>query len=370
MDPMFQGCKQQYLWAVTCWLLTTAEATSQAPKLSFLGALAMPQESEVTSLAFTPDGKHIAVSASGPPRLYEVATLSKSAILDYTRAVIDVERRDDLTFTPDGAMVCFVCGGGSDDRAILWDMKRCQQLQTFGDGEFVHALAVSPDGRTLAYSTMLRVHLVEIPGRTSPHEVLKQYSSDSRIHLWEIASRKEIASLPTASRGFALAFSPNSRLLAWAGSDQAVHIWEAATGKERGKIATQDFDPNVVAFSPDGRQLASASRDHTIRLWDVATLKNLGVLRGHSEMIRTTVFTPDGKLLVSAADDASIRVWDLKTQIPVAQVEVRTAPAYTPWLPEGKQGRINCGCALSWDGRLLATAPYIGPVRLYRVIRN
>ena len=69
----------------------------------------------------------------------------------------------------------------------------------------------------------------------------------------------------------------------------------------------------ALAFSPDGKLVASASHDKTVRLWDSATGASLQTLEGHSNYVNAVAFSPDGKLVASASDDKTVRLWDSAT---------------------------------------------------------
>jgi hypothetical protein len=70
-----------------------------------------------------------------------------------------------------------------------------------------------------------------------------------------------------------IALSPDGKVLAHGSSDGLVHVWELATGKELAVLKGHTGAIKAVAFAADGKTLASASADTTALLWDMTKVQ-------------------------------------------------------------------------------------------------
>ena len=109
-----------------------------------------------------------------------------------------------VAFSPDGNTLA---SGSSDQKIILWDVKRCQPLDKplSGHKNSVSSVAFSPDGNTLASG-----------------------SSDQSIILWDVEKRQPLGEPLTGHKSgvLSIAFSPDSKTLASSSDDQSIILWD------------------------------------------------------------------------------------------------------------------------------------------------
>ncbi len=132
---------------------------------------------------------------------------------------------------------------------VLYDFATDQAVRRLAyetkEGEFLHALAVSPDGRLVAAGI----------GKT--------------IRIWNLATGQEVQYLkPLLGRfgGHAnditrLIFSPDSTRVASAGRDEQVCVWEIATGALLRSVPAS-YEPKVLAWMPDGQAVIVPTKDY------------------------------------------------------------------------------------------------------------
>ena len=262
-------------------------------------------------VAFSPDGAILAIV--GPEgktvRLWDVVTKENITTFEHTGSVVS------LAFFPDRTTLASVSVFSSGLTVKLYDIMTKQNIATYSDislrdVDYITSIMFSPDGTTLAWGGM---SLADV----------------GTIWLWDVSTRRNIATLEHAKGVGSVAFSPDGTILASGAEDNTVKLWDIAT---QTNIATFEGHKSLVgslAFSPDGRTLASGSYDNvrgslnnTIKLWDVATRHNIATYRHGGQGIFSLAFSPDGTTLASGASDGTAILWDVLGPRPKTLVQI------------------------------------------------
>jgi len=203
-----------------------------------------------------------------------------------------------LAATTDGKLLA-----SAGDNAIvqLWDLATGKPgLKLMGATDWLLAVAISPDGKQVAAG-----------------------GHDGKVYLWDVATGKKLvefaaeapvakgAPAPDKNVVSALAFSPDSKLLAVGGHDAAIHLFQTADGKYVRSMVGHGSSITALAFHPTGTVLVSASKDRTLRLWNPANAQLIKALEGHTAWVQGVVFLAQGTRLASVGADESVRLWDL-----------------------------------------------------------
>jgi len=282
--------------------------TINATRLTQISEVRFDPWDLVVSLAWSPDGKIIALSSGGSVRLYETGDLEPLATLNIGALShsLDFSSDGDLLAagSRDGPSDGLLATGGNDAVARLWDIDTVENIETMIGGTFtVPAIAFSPDGKVLAVV------------------------NGDMVRLREIGSESIVGSFFSETPLYNIAFSPDGDILAVGDINNQIRLWDPDEAFRTG--VDQYPDPVILSghngadgtfsaliwdldFNPEGELLASAGGDGTIRLWDVANGESLTTLMGHERGVTCVGFSPDGQFLASGSLDGTLRLWGIE----------------------------------------------------------
>ncbi len=226
-----------------------------------------------------------------------------------------------LALSPDGKRVAF---GGWDEAIYVYDMAEGGKVFTYrGHTGPVWAVAWSPDGKSIASA-----------------------SNDGTLQVWDATTGGNVfTSRDHAVISSTIAWSPDSMRIASASVDKAVQVWNASMGNNLFTYRGHTGYVMALAWSPDGKRIASSSMSEgTVQVWDTSTGSIICTYRGHFEGVKAVAWSPDGAYIASAGGtDSTLQVWNATTRsnILIARYQSRGGVIIVGWSVDGKRIRVG-----------------------------
>jgi WD40 repeat protein len=339
--------------AIFIWVLTFA------PNYSFAAPFVPTRDAHC--VAFSPDGKTVAIGISGqsnsefPPRPHP--SPRKSAVVQLfdlatRKRLRRLETFGDLTqiaFSADGAMIAAARLYATDDgiemnEVRVWDVADGQTRRAF---DRCHAFCF-------------------LPGRS---EIV--VASRKRCVVFDLVTNARVRQIPALANAISIAPAPRFEHLCaivQTGEGFAIRVCNSQSG-----TAIRESQPLPdpfyhLAFSANGRDLATGHAGGTILLWDVSSLEPARQLVTGTPGRAFPFFSANGELL-GAADQTNSDVvfWDMKssellTRFTFQQGSVhtfRSKSAERTVRPEEDPARF----AFSADGASFLGGPFGGILR-------
>jgi WD40 repeat protein len=292
-------------------------------------------------VAFSPDGRRLAVAGDGVAFIASLAT-GRTTPLPGSHELF--EALTGVRFCPDGSCVLTTA---VDDTARLWSLSGRELRVLRGHTADVTAASFSRDGRYVvtasedstarvwsthsgAQLAVLRGHGASIAGAhflAGTNRVLTT-SADGTARSWDpgVTVLDDHEDFVTDAR-----FSPDGAGVATAASD-GVRLWTIA-GRLRKHPPTDDLSTvEAVAFSPDGNRLLT--EQDTVSLWSGSGAR----VHSFDPGIGYPAFSPDSSLVAAGATDAVVlfsatsgrRVATLAVGAPDDRKTAVFRPAFSP----------------------------------------
>jgi WD40 repeat protein len=336
-------------------------------------------------LAYSPDGKTLAVGSPKGIGLYSADKLEQRLFLESDAAIAD------LAFSPDGLTLAV---GTEKNTLSLWDPGTGDVLWTktleYEENGTVKYLAFSQDGSILASSSNNNFGGIEgsvilwdpangeeirtldmeifnyapeiafIPGG----DTLAMLLSNGTLVFWETAAGEAPRTIPLGNNNrVGLVVSPTGGLLATGSWEGLLTFWNTT---DMMLIKTIQLNGSIhpLAFSPDGSIFAFSlnkngpgfPEDNVITLLDVASGNFLLTFDNSLESFKDAVFSPDGATLATGSWDNTIVLWDIANG-----EKLRSMTG---------QSDTVASIDISPDGNTLAVGRYGGSIDFYTITDN
>ena len=293
----------------------------------------------LTALAFSPDGKVLAVSGNREILLH---TLDGSSPPKRLPGLSDGILS--LVFSRDGSLL--VAGGGTPARfgeIQFWDLPAGKlRRSVMLTGDTVFGVSLSPDGtRVAAGCTDNTVRIVDT---ATGKEITKMGAHENWVlgTVFGVDGKRVVsvgldrsAKLTDAATGAfqenvnllrgelaAVARHPSKDIVVIGGDERIAYVYLMDRSKNMKiaddttlvrKLERQNGVIAALAWSPDGRRIAVAGAAPEVNVYDADTGAKVAACKGHSAGIYSVAFSPDSGTLATGGFDGTVRLYDAST---------------------------------------------------------
>lgn len=354
---------------------------ASAPRLALLKL--HQADSPVSALAVDPSGTLLVAG-------HRNGTVSRWRIGERGHHAVELPRR--TAFSGEGPVVglAFTADGREwviahpDTGVRVFATSDDRLTAQVGTGESLDAMAVSPDGRTVATASGPRLTLHRLPEPVARRQpggltalavradgaLVAAGGRSGAVHLWSPGPDRTLRPAGRLSYGAAhpappaaLAFGGRGQtLLAGGFTSGAVLLWRPdRSGTPAARLVTRGSEPVVsLALSRDGTVLAAGTRHGRVFLWnlsDPARVPDPVGVDGHSGAVTGLAFLGRTHRLAIGSDDGAVDVWNLAD---------RTTPALALKLA-ATGSKLGRALTASPDGSVLAAAGERGSVAVWNL---
>ncbi len=329
----YKGSVSSVAFSPTGKHLATVSDPNTAEIWPLMGSASQPMrvshEGEIVSIAFDPNGVLLATaSCDNTARVWSVAS-GDFEPMKHEGSVSSV------AFSPNGAHLA-IGVGGDDGTARVWNVNDGEEVQRLKHNAEVFSVAFGPEGKYLATGADDNTARVwdwaggEEVARMRHEDCVRSVAfdpngmylatggEDNTARVWDWAKGEEVAQMRHEGWVLSIAFGPDGAHLATGGDDGTARVWSVTAGQEVRRLK-HDGEVLSVAFSPDSRHLATGGDDNMARVWDWAGGEEVARM-SHEDWVRSVAFDPSGTYLVTGGDDNTARVWDWAKGEEIAQI--------------------------------------------------
>ncbi len=234
-----------------------------------------------------------------------------------------------------------------------------------GAGRSYFALAVSPDGRTIAVGDDRgTIYLGELDGSLAPLQgegahlgtiqslafspdgallISTAYgangAADGNARVWQVAERRLERVLQAEDATLLVAIITSEGIAIAGGEGGMLYTWDVASGQLEAPFEGVGEVVLDLAVTADGTTLAVAATNGTVQLWRVAGRKLVSTLSSQGASAWSVAFSTGAPYLAAGFNNGQIRVWDTQRGEEVSRISAHQARLWA--------------VALSGDGRVL-----------------
>lgn len=319
----------------------------------------------VNSLAWSPDGKYIALGSFSKCQIWNPYTGQLVFNLENVPA-----NTNSLTWSPDGK---YLSALSNEFKVLFWNPATGKLIQTLGDDNIrIYDICWSPSGKNFAtYCNDRTIRVWE----AGTFKILSEYqinnvgfldftwvdsdkilalnessktttfnaltgvvdksilldentkkvlwnndrssiasiSDKPSVHIWNPVDGSSVRTLQNSALSIVdeIVWHPDNIRIATSSKNQSTIIWNTKTGQMLYQLSSASDISLVSSFSPDGLELAVRVRNKTVSIWDANNGIVLKNLIGHTSEIIDAEWSPDSRYIATSSYDNTVKIWDL-----------------------------------------------------------
>jgi WD40 repeat protein len=339
MPPDGDPLKKEQVALIERWINEGAKDDTPAPGTIKLEPPTYTVPPVISTLAYSPDGKLLAVSG------YREVLLHKADGSELVgRLVGESTRIESIAFTKDGKLLGVAGGSPAEFGQVqLWDPATQKNVKTFQiSQDSLYGLSFDPEGKTLAVGGAdkivrtlkvadgkqvldFRAHSDWVLGTifTLDGKRLVSAARDKALKYVDLDTQRFIDDINNPlETPVSFARHPKEEQVLMGGDLGTPRLYKISDnqGRTAGRNDTnlviaferQPAAVTAVAFSPDGALVAAGSVGE-VRVYNTKDGKRLLTLSGHQGSIHAIAFSPDGARIATGGFDGKVRLFDAKT---------------------------------------------------------
>lgn len=330
----------------------TAPAPPSTPKIG----------SPVTSLAFSADGKKLAVGFYGQVALFDTGTWQPVAQF---KQVVDSART--LAFQPGGSLLAIGCGlPGRSGVIELWDTAGSDKPFVYPQqADTVEAVAFNKDGKeillgsndnkahlytslTASTGTAIDAHNGRVTAVAFSPIAGSLYVTggmDKIVKVWVEKTGQNVCNFDQCDSGLTgLVFLNNGTQFVGSGLDGKLYWWGVSHDDRKdtyGGYFFRQFEAHpggiyALSGSQNGQRIITGGADKVVCIWNPDNGQKIHEFKDCQTPIYAVALSPDGKIAASGGPDGQVHVWDIEanklinTLVPPASTPAVSTPAVRP----------------------------------------
>ncbi|PBP23155.1 Periodic tryptophan protein 2 [Diplocarpon rosae] len=322
-------------------------------------------KSRVSSLAFSPSGRHFAVGFDRHIEVWHTpSTPDQSAEGELDFAPFVLHRRyaghsDAVTSVEWSGDSRFFLSSSKDLTSRIWSLEsEDKSVKTVlgGHREVVLGAYFAKNQETI-YTISKDGALFEwkyLPSRNAP-EPSNDEDVDNDLHArWRITKKHFF--LQQNAKVTCAVFHAERNLLVAGFSNGIFGLYEMPEFNMVHSLSISQNDIDFVTINKSGEWLAfGASKLGQLLVWEWQSENQILKQQGHFDSMNALVYSPDGQKIVTAADDGKVKIWDVKSGFSIATFTEHISGV--------------TACEFAKNGSVLFTASLDGSVRAWDLVR-